>query len=188
MATKPIPTKKRKPQAGGNRDRPHGSAPARGWSSLSNAESEVFRDLRPIDFVALYDTSVLDRVAMVRDGVAADMLTRLAATMEIPKEQLYDTLGVSRATVDRKIKQGGKLSTAESERALGLARLVGQVERMVRESGNPTGFDPAHWVAEWLERPNPALGGLQPGSLMDTTEGTALVATLVAQMQSGGYA
>ena len=184
MPTKPLPTKIRKQQSGGEPEpRPRDAA-----ATLSKDERWLNIDLRPIDFVALYDTSVLDRVAMVRDGVPADMLTRLAATMEIPKEQLYDTLGVSRATVDRKIKQGGKLSTAESERALGLARLVGQVERMVRESGNPTGFDPAHWLAEWLERPNPALGGLQPGSLMDTTEGTALVATLVAQMQSGGYA
>jgi uncharacterized protein (DUF2384 family) len=39
-----------------------------------------------------------------------------------------------------------------------------------------------------LERPNKALGSKAPGEFMDTADGRALVAGLVAQMQSGAYA
>jgi uncharacterized protein (DUF2384 family) len=79
------------------------------------------------------------------------------------------------------------LSQDESERALGIARLIGLVEKIVGESGEPAGFDAARWTAAWLERPNNALGGKTPGDFMDTADGRALVAGLVAQMQSGAY-
>ena len=69
----------------------------------------------------------------------------------------------------------------------GLARLVGQVQAMVEESGKPAGFDTAAWVASWLDRPLAALDGQRPAELMDTAEGQALVSQLVARMQSAAY-
>jgi uncharacterized protein (DUF2384 family) len=72
-------------------------------------------------------------------------------------------------------------------RLLGIARLVGQVHQMVVESGDPEGFDAAAWVAQWLETPLPALDGEKPATFMDTADGQALVATLVARMQTGAY-
>ena len=87
-----------------------------------------------------------------------------------------------------KVKDDGVLSQDESERALGIACLVGQVQKIVSESGEIEGFDAARWTAQWLEEPNAALGGKPPGEFMDTGDGRALVAGLVAQMQSGAYA
>lgn len=66
-------------------------------------------------------------------------------------------------------------------------RLIAQVQRMVRESGNPEGFDAAAWVSRWLDTPVPALGGQRPIDLLDTTEGQAKVVTVIAQMQTGAY-
>ena len=80
------------------------------------------------------------------------------------------------------------MSADEGERALGLARLIGQVTHVVQESGNPEGFDAATWTADWLEQPNPALGGKAPGQYMDTADGRELVSSLIARMQSGAYA
>lgn len=97
-------------------------------------------------------------------------------------------IGVARATVDRKVRQQKRLSPEETERVLGVATLVGQVERMVQESGTPDGFDAAVWTAAWLDRPHPALGGARPATLMDTAEGRTLVSRVIAQMQSGAYA
>lgn len=62
------------------------------------------------------------------------------------------------------------------------------MQKIVAESGTPDGFDAARWTADWLEEPNPALGGRPPGEFMDTADGRALVSGLVAQMQSGAYA
>lgn len=68
------------------------------------------------------------------------------------------------------------------------AKLVEQVQVMVEQSGDTTGFDAAKWVARWMEEPSPALGGNRPAAYMDNVEGQELVFNLVARMQSGAYA
>ncbi|MEO8250054.1 MAG: antitoxin Xre/MbcA/ParS toxin-binding domain-containing protein [Burkholderiales bacterium] len=90
--------------------------------------------------------------------------------------------------LNRKIKEGDVLSQDESERALGVARLIGQVQKIVSESGNLERFDAAGWTAQWLEEINPALGGKAPGEFLDTADERELVSRLIAQMQSGAYA
>lgn len=69
----------------------------------------------------------------------------------------------------------------------GVASLIGQVQTMIEESGNPEGFNAAEWVARWIDRPLPALGGQRPAELMDTSDGRVLVSNIVARMQSGAY-
>lgn len=130
----------------------------------------------------------LQRVHVVREGVPAAALGALALDMGVAREKLYVTLGVPRATMDRKLRQQKRLDPDESERVVGMARLVGQVEQIVRDAGATPDFDAAKWVAAWLDRPLPALGGQRPGTLMSTAEGREIVAGLVAQMQSGAYA
>ena len=79
----------------------------------------------------------------------------------------------------------------ESERAFNVAKLIGQAATMVGDSRGSDGaapFDAATWTAQWLGEPNHALGGVPPGDYLDTAEGRALVAQLLAQMQSGAYA
>jgi putative toxin-antitoxin system antitoxin component (TIGR02293 family) len=137
---------------------------------------------------SLYAIAPMGRVALVKQGVPSEALGLLAADMGITKEQLYATLGVPRATMERKVRLGQRLNQDESERVVGVARLVGQVAQMVSESGDLDGFDAARWVAAWLKRPVPALGGARPGDLLDTAEGREIVSGLVAQMQSGAYA
>jgi putative toxin-antitoxin system antitoxin component (TIGR02293 family) len=146
----------------------------------------VLQRKRPLG--SLYALAPMGRVDLVKRGVPPAALGLLAADMGITREQLYATLGVPRATMERKMRQGRRLNQDESERVVGIARLVGQVEHMVRESGDPEGFDAPRWVAAWLERPLPALGGARPRTLMDTAEGRDIVSSLVAQMQSGTYA
>jgi len=68
------------------------------------------------------------------------------------------------------------------------ANLVRQVEKMVAVSGNPEGFDAGQWLAAWMERSVPALGGKRPAEYMATAEGRALISQLLAMTQSGAYA
>jgi hypothetical protein len=84
-------------------------------------------------------------------------------------------------------KAGGILAGEEGARVAGFARLVGQVEAMVLESGDPAGFDAAGWVARWLMEPLPAFGGVRPAGFMDTSERQAVVSLTLAKMQSGAY-
>jgi uncharacterized protein (DUF2384 family) len=80
------------------------------------------------------------------------------------------------------------LSKAEVEKLNAVMNLIAQVQAMVDESGEPSGFDSARWVRQWLQRPVPALGGRRPAEFMDTAEGRALVSRLLAMAQSGAYA
>jgi putative toxin-antitoxin system antitoxin component (TIGR02293 family) len=138
--------------------------------------------------VDVYRADPMERVALVKSGVPASEFVMLASVLGMPKERLASTLGLARATMDRKIRDNRLLSPDESSRVLGMASLVGQVRSLVAESGEPRGFDAGAWVSSWLERPVPALGARRPAELMDTSEGQAIVSRLVAQMQSGAYA
>ena len=148
----------------------------------SMAGQEVFSP------VALYGATGFEIIEIIRKGVPATALKRIALGMGIPKERLYTTLCLHRSSVERKIRENAVLSPEQSERVLGLERLIGQVEVMVEQSGNPKGFDPTRWVSAWLERSLPALGGAKPADFMDTMQGQDIVSRLLAQSQSGAYA
>lgn len=137
---------------------------------------------------ALHDVAPIARIELVRDGVPAEAVSAIAEEMNIARERLYAMLGLARATIERKLRHGHRLGPDESERVIGIARLIGQVQEIVTASGDPAGFDAARWVAGWLGRPLPALGGRQPSAFMDTAEGRDIVAGLIAQTQSAAYA
>jgi putative toxin-antitoxin system antitoxin component (TIGR02293 family) len=139
------------------------------------------------NFLQVFQADAMEQVRIVKLGVPARTVEVMAKCMAMPKEKLVGTLGLARATVDRKARGNKALSSDESSKVLGMARLVGQVQAMVEESGNPAGFNAAEWVARWLQQPLPALKGQRPGELMDTPEGQGLVSQLVARMQSGAY-
>jgi hypothetical protein len=48
-------------------------------------------------------------------------------------------LGLGRVTADRKVKYDQALSRDERESARAIARMVGNVEQVVAESGDPSG-------------------------------------------------
>ena len=54
-------------------------------------------------------------------------------------------MGLPRATVQRKATKQEPLSPDASSRVYGITRLIGQVQSMVNESGDPQGFDAAQW-------------------------------------------
>jgi putative toxin-antitoxin system antitoxin component (TIGR02293 family) len=128
------------------------------------------------------------RIDLIKGGVYAKDVARIAQSMDRSKEQVSKTLGLAVSTVDRKAKANERLSPEQGERVVGLAKLIGQVQTMVEESGDPVGFDPAQWLARWLDRPMPALGGKCPSEYMDTAEGRELLSTMLHMTQSGAYA
>ncbi len=139
-------------------------------------------------FVSLFSMPATDRVEVAKRGVPAAGLAQLAKATGESKEHMLSLLGLSRATVDRKARANQALSVVEGERVIGFAKLVGQVQTLVNESGDPDGFDAARWLAQWLERPMPALGGRPPAEYMDTAEGQQIVAGLLERTRGGAYA
>ncbi len=139
------------------------------------------------DFDNIYMFDPQQRIELIKRGVAARHIATLSMKMDVSKDHLMSVLGLSRATVNRKVRENKPLNQDESERVLGVESLIGQVDLMVRESGNPEGFDAAKWVSTWLNLPLPALDGATPASYMDTVEGQKLVSNLLAAAQGGAY-
>jgi putative toxin-antitoxin system antitoxin component (TIGR02293 family) len=135
----------------------------------------------------LYRTSAHERVKIVKAGLPATYVKVLTASMHMPIEKFYRTTGLVRPTIDRKIRSSRPLNQDESERVMGIARLLGQAQNLVEQSGVAAEFDAGRWVGEWLQKPLPALDGNSPGEFMDTVDGRALVSDLLSQQQSGAY-
>jgi len=139
-------------------------------------------------FIDIYRASPLRRIEFIKAGVPARTFKRFCTELDFDQKTLFRALSLKTATINRKAAANKPLSADESERVVGLAKLVGQLESMVEESGELDGFDATAWVARWLREPLPALGGSKPMDLLDTMEGQALVSRSLAQMQSGAYA
>lgn len=155
----------------------------------STARGALWRDVltRRRTLASLYPFDAIERMGIVKEGVPAGLLSVLAEDMAITKDKLYKTIGLARTTANRKLRDRKVLSQDESERAMGITRLIGQVSTIVLESGGPVGFDAAQWVAEWLDQPQPALAGRRAAELMDTADGRSIVFDLIAKMQSSAY-
>jgi putative toxin-antitoxin system antitoxin component (TIGR02293 family) len=155
--------------------REHEKVPHLPWNSLEKSARTYFR------------ATPLERIEIIKRRVPAQYVLTMTFGMKMAKETLYGTLNLARATIDRKVQKKELLNQDESERVLGITKLVGQADNIVRNSGTTEGFSAAEWVAAWLQRPHPALGGKRPGELMDTADGRDLVTDLLARQQSSAY-
>jgi|GEM_PF-20658 len=86
------------------------------------------------------------RHTWIKAGYPAQDAKALLQALTINQAVVFRALNLSVATVNKKAKAGGSLTTDESERVLGVAKLVGQLEAIVEESGDSTGFDAASWI------------------------------------------
>jgi putative toxin-antitoxin system antitoxin component (TIGR02293 family) len=161
-------------------------------SALRHPRGSGSRDLRGrgpahlvvTDYPAVYKAEPFERIGLIKAGIRASDGKKILKDLELT------TVGVNlpRSTVDKKAKSDQTLSQLASERLVGLAKLVGQVQTMVHESGDATGFNATAWTSRWLNTPLPALAGRKPLELMDTMEGQSLVADTLARIQSGAFA
>lgn len=138
-------------------------------------------------FERIFHMQPLERIEQITAGVAAQEVMRLARAMGRSKERVAQMLGLALTTIDRKAQKGELLNPEQSERVVATAKLIGQVEVMIEESGEPEGFNAAAWFADWLDTPLPALAGRKPVQLMSTAEGRELLGRLLATAQSSAY-
>jgi putative toxin-antitoxin system antitoxin component (TIGR02293 family) len=143
---------------------------------------------KKLSYLDVFRATPLERISLIKAGIPAKEAKSLFVEVPIGQGAGFKALNLSAATVNKKAKQGDTLSREESERIVGFARLVGQLQAMVQESGDATGFDAGAWMARWLTEPLPAFGGARPADLIDTMEGQSLVASALAKIQSGAYA
>ena len=99
-----------------------------------------------------YEASLAERIDLVRRGVPASWLRHTEAATNLNRSALCELLGLKLSTVNRKLLKRSLLSPDESERLMGLQRLIGQVEVVVRDCGDGSSFEAGRWLANWLQR------------------------------------
>jgi putative toxin-antitoxin system antitoxin component (TIGR02293 family) len=86
--------------------------------------------------------------------------------------------GISQRTLTRRIAQHSKLTAAESDRAVRLARVYTSAEETLGDGDK---------AAEWLKTPNRALGGARPLDQLDTDPGVREVEEVLGRIAYGVY-
>lgn len=116
-----------------------------------------------------------DWVSAIRRGFPSKTLDAFATNVGASNSELAAMLGLStRALAGRRSKQ--RLSPAESERLLRLAKTVARAEDVFGDLSN--GLD-------WLNTSNLSLGGVTPVSLTDTEVGSELLADVLGRIEHG---
>ncbi|AHE53972.1 type II RES/Xre toxin-antitoxin system antitoxin [Sphingomonas sanxanigenens] len=143
---------------------------------------------RSFDYIDLFRAEPVERIEFIKAGVSARAVKLFISELHFDQNVLIEALSLKTATLNRKAARNELLSAEDSERVVGLAKLVGQLEAMIEDSGGAEGFDASEWLSRWLRDPLPALNGARPIEFLDTMEGQALVSRALSQIQSGAYA
>ena len=116
------------------------------------------------------------RIEMIRLGVKVTLLVGAGQYYGLPQTKISKLLGVSDATVTRKIKSGGKLGPMESERLARIALIEAEAEET---------FGSPELAKRWMLETNLSLGE-PPLSLLDTDTGADEVRKVLAAIAYGG--
>jgi putative toxin-antitoxin system antitoxin component (TIGR02293 family) len=114
----------------------------------------------------------------IRAGLPYAALEALEAVLEIPQAEVTAVLGTAPRTLARR-KRRQFLSPTESDRLYRLARITRLAAQTLGELAK---------ARAWLRRPNRALGGQTPLSLLDTEIGARRVEEALTRVNYGMYA
>ena len=131
----------------------------------------------------------MEIIAIERQGVPGTFIEDLAKQMDLPTSRMFNILGVSRATVKKQVAAGETIDGCAGQSALRMIKLLGIAQDLVSNSTalEAKNFDSTQWLGQWIERPQPALGGRKPADLIDTPTGVEIVARLLGSIESGAY-
>jgi len=122
--------------------------------------------------------SVTDLAELVREGLPASSVIALAEKLDLGNAALSRKLGIPQRTLTRRLSQHSRLSAAESDRTVRLARVYATAVEMI---GNK------EKAVEWLRTPNRALAGERPLDQLDTDLGAREVEDVLGRIAYGVY-
>lgn len=116
-------------------------------------------------------------IGSLKDGLPMAELELLRASLDLPMDRLAPLLGISKATLHRR-KAAGRLDSAESDRVLRFARLLGKAIEVLETEEN---------ARAWLASPQHGLGGAVPLEYAGTEVGAREVEDLLGRIAYGVY-
>jgi putative toxin-antitoxin system antitoxin component (TIGR02293 family) len=122
-----------------------------------------------------------DLKARIREGLPYRAVLALARAIEddgVKQEALSAALGLPTTRTLRRRKNPNRLDPGESDRLVRTARIVAWAIEV---------FGSREKAGAWLDRPNRALGGEKPLSLLDTEIGAEQIENVLGRMEHGVY-
>jgi putative toxin-antitoxin system antitoxin component (TIGR02293 family) len=119
-----------------------------------------------------------DLAQLVREGLPAGSITALAERLDLGNSALSRKLGIPQRTLTRRLSQRARLTSAESDRTVRMARVYAHAVEMIRDEKK---------AVEWLRTPNRALGGAKPVDQLDTDMGARMVEDILGRIAYGVY-
>ena len=121
------------------------------------------------------DQDVAPLIDALKRGLPASRIDALTDTLGVPTARIADVLSIALSTLGRR-RKAGRLDRDESERAYRLARLVDRAAEV---------FGSVEAGAEWMRRPQFALGGATPLAFADTEPGSREVERVLGRIAHG---
>lgn len=116
-------------------------------------------------------------IESLKTGLSVNELEALRSSLGLPMDRLAPMLGISKATLHRR-KLAGRLDSAESDRVLRFARLMGTAIEVLETEEN---------ARSWLASSQYGLGGAVPLEYAETEVGAREVENLLGRIEHGVY-
>jgi len=113
----------------------------------------------------------------IHSGLPASKVSKFLQASGWNKSQLFEWTHIPAANGNRRFRRG-KFGDHESERIARLASLFDSALEMLRHRVR---------AAEWLQQPNPRLGGVAPVQAAGTELGANEVQALIGRLRHGVY-
>ena len=122
--------------------------------------------------------SFAELAEMIRKGLPSGSLIVLGEKLDLKNAALSRNLGIPQRTLTRRLSRHSRLTAAESDRAVRLARVYATAVEMIGDEDK---------AAKWLQTPNRALGGEVPINQVDTDLGAREVENVLGRIAYGVY-
>ena len=186
--SKPLPAIKRVARGGTN---PAAGRVSRMTTGLGRSFALAYHRKEGVDAYVrqVRDATPVQIIEIERQGIASSFIVDLSIRMDLPSSRMYAMLRIPSATAARKSAAGAVIDGRAGLAAMGMIKLLGIAQDIVQDSTSPEaeGFDTAKWLGQWIERPQPALGGQKPADFLDTPTGVEIVSQLLGAIRSGAY-
>jgi putative toxin-antitoxin system antitoxin component (TIGR02293 family) len=119
-----------------------------------------------------------DLAKATRAGLSVDSLDTLAEELSIQRLAVARLLGISERTLTRRATSSGRLTAAESDRVVRLARILALAKETLGSMEK---------ASRWLQTRNRALEGDRPIDRLDTDIGVRSVEQILGRIEYGLY-
>ena len=121
-----------------------------------------------------------ERISVVREGLPYDSVDVIGQRLGSPIKSVLHLLGIPQTTYNKKKSEHSLMDRRESEWIISITELITYGVDVFNQEEEK--------FMRWLKKPNPALAGQLPETLLDTFTGIEQVKTCLDQLEYGSFA